>query len=197
MNFMKKADILLLVSFLTVTVINAQQRYEADPVSTVIEWKGEKIIGSDHVGTINLKSGWLHIEGNVITAGEFIIDMNSINNTDIKDENAKRRLEGHLRSDDFFGVDKYPFSRLVITGASAFTEGTSTVRGNLTIKEATHPAEFTARVMKEGDSHVYTAQITFDRSLYNVRFGSGKFFSNLGDNAIRDEIHLDVKLVVD
>jgi polyisoprenoid-binding protein YceI len=197
MKFMKKAGILILVSFLTVIVINAQQRYEADPVSTVIEWKGEKIIGSDHMGTINLKSGWLDIEGNAITAGEFIIDMNSINNTDLKDENMKRRLEGHLKSDDFFGVDKYPFSRLVITGASAFTEGTSTVRGNLTIKEVTHPAEFTARVMKEGDSHVYTAQITFDRSLYDVRFGSGKFFSNLGDNAIRDEIHLDVRLVVD
>jgi len=184
------------MSFLTVTVINAQQRYEADPVSTVIEWKGEKIVGSDHVGNINLKSGWLDIDGNTITAGEFVIDMNSINNKDLKDENMKKRLEGHLKSDDFFGVDKYPFSRLVITGASAFTDGTATVRGNLTIKEATHPAEFTARVVKEGDSLVYTAQITFDRSLYDVRFGSGKFFSNLGDNAIRDEIHLDVKLVI-
>ena len=69
-------------------------------------------------------------------------------------------------------------------------------KGNLTIKEATHPVEFTATESKNGGVLTYTADINFDRSLYDVRFGSGKFFSNLGDNAIVDEITLNVKLVV-
>ena len=55
--------------------------------------------------------------------------------------------------------------------------------------------EFTVTESKAGVK-TYTATITFDRSLYDVRFGSGKFFSDLGDNAISDEIKLDVTLVV-
>lgn len=193
---MYKKGILMLLSFITVLVMNAQDRYVADTEESTINWEGQKIIGSNHIGTINLKSGWLQVDGNTITGGNFVIDMNSIINKDLKDDSMKERLVGHLKSDDFFGVEKFPVSNLVITGGSEFINNTAKIRGNLTIKEATHPVEFTVRVNKIGDSLVYTAQIAFDRSLYEVRYGSGKFFSNLGDNAIKDEILLDVRLVV-
>lgn len=193
---MYKKGILMLLSFITVLVMNAQDRYVADTEESTINWEGQKIIGSNHIGTINLKSGWLQVDGNAITGGNFVIDMNSIINKDLKDDSMKERLVGHLKSDDFFGVEKFPVSNLVITGGSEFINNTAKIRGNLTIKEATHPVEFTVRVNKIGDSLVYTAQIAFDRSLYEVRYGSGKFFSNLGDNAIKDEILLDVRLVV-
>lgn len=193
---MKKISIILLLAFITVPVMNAQQKYVANTGASTINWEGQKIIGSSHIGTINLKSGWLQVDGNTISGGNFVIDMNSIRNNDLKDNASKDRLVGHLKSDDFFGVEKYPVSKLVITGGSEFTDNTARVRGNLTIKDATHPVEFTVRVSKNGNSLVYTAQIAFDRSQYDVRYGSGKFFSNLGDNAIKDEILLDVKLVV-
>jgi len=193
---MNRIGIILLLSFITVPVMNAQQKYVANTGASTINWEGQKIIGSNHAGTINLKSGWLQVNGNAITGGNFVIDMNSIRNNDLKDDASKERLVGHLKSDDFFGVEKYPVSNLVITGGSEFTDNTAKVRGNLTIKDATHPVEFTVSVKKTGGSLVYTAQIAFDRSLYEVRYGSGKFFSNLGDNAIKDEILLDVKLVV-
>ncbi len=176
--------------------LNAQEKQMADPSATKISWYGDKIIGSFHTGTIGLMDGWLSTEGNVITGGEFRVDMNSIVNTDIKDEKMRDRLVGHLKSDDFFGVEKYPVAKLVITGSSEFTDGKATVRGNLTVKEATHPIEFTALWSKTGEVTTYTATIVFDRSKYDVRFGSGKFFSNLGDNAINDEIKLEVELVV-
>lgn len=193
---MKKVFFILLASILTVSVLPAQKKLLADPSATVIDWKGDKIVGSEHVGTIDLKSGWVTVEGNAITGGEFVVDMNTIKNIDVKDEKMRERLVGHLKSDDFFGVEKFPLSKLVITGSSRTTDGKLLAKGNLTIKEATHPVEFTVTESKSGDVITYVAPINFDRSLYDVRFGSGKFFSNLGDNAINDEIKLTVKLVV-
>ena len=193
---MKKTFLIILTSFFAVSLMNAQKKYTADPSATVIDWKGDKKIGSFHVGTIDLKSGWLNVEGNALTGGEFLVDMNSINNSDVKDEKMRERLVGHLKSDDFFGVEKYPLSKLVITGSSKLEGGKALVKGNLTVKEATHPVEFTVTESKNGAVITYSAEIVFDRSLYDVRFGSGKFFSNLGDNAINDEIKLNVKLVV-
>lgn len=193
---MKKIFVILMASIFTSTLLTAQMKFEADPSSTVIGWKGDKIVGSEHVGTIDLKSGWLSLEGNAIIGGEFVVDMNSIKNSDIKDEKMRERLLGHLKSDDFFGVEKYPLSKLVVTGSSKFEAGKAVVKGTLTVKAATHPVEFTLTESKNGAVTTYAADITFDRSLYDVRFGSGKFFSNLGDNAINDEIKLNVKLAV-
>jgi len=193
---MKKAGLIALVAIFAVTQLTAQKKYIADPLATKIMWYGEKIVGGNHNGTIDLKEGWLASDGKSVTGGEFVVDMNSIKNEDIKDAGSRARLEGHLKSADFFGVEKYPFSKLVISGGGQFTGGKATLRGSLTIKEATHPVEFTVVESKAGDVLTYTATITFDRSLYDVRFGSGKFFSNLGDNTIRDEIRLEVTLVV-
>ena len=193
---MKRIFVILMASVFTAAVLPAQKKLVADAAATVIDWKGDKIVGSYHVGTIDLKSGWLAVDGTSVTGGEFVVDMNSIKTTDVKDEKMRERLVGHLKSDDFFGVEKYPLSKLVITGSSKTPDGKTLFKGNLTIKEATHPVEFTATESKNGGVLTYTADINFDRSLYDVRFGSGKFFSNLGDNAIVDEINLKVNLVV-
>ena len=193
---MKRIFVILIASVFTAALLPAQKKLVADAAATVIDWKGDKIVGSFHVGTIELKSGWLTVDGTSVTGGEFIVDMNSIKNSDVKDEKMRERLVGHLKSDDFFGVEKYPLSMLVITGSCKSADGKMLFRGNLTIKEATHPVEFTATESKSGNVVTYAAAINFDRSLYDVRFGSGKFFSNLGDNAINDEIKLNVKLVL-
>ena len=193
---MKKAGLIAFIAIFAVTQLTAQKKYIADPAATKIKWHGEKIVGSKHDGTIALKEGWLASDGKSITGGEFVVDMSTIKNEDIKDAGSRAKLEGHLKSADFFGVDKYPLSKLVLAGGSQITGGKATLSGSLTIKEATHPVEFTVVESKAGDVLTYTATITFDRSLYDVRFGSGKFFSNLGDNAIRDEIKLEVSLVV-
>lgn len=184
------------MAIFAVTQLAAQKKYVANTSATVIKWHGEKIVGSKHFGTIDLKEGWLTSDGKSITGGEFIIDMNSIKNEDLKDADSRAKLEGHLKSADFFGVDKYPLSKLVITGGGQFTGGKATIKGNLTIKEATHPVEFTVQESKSGGLTTYTATVAFDRSLYDVRYGSGKFFSNLGDNVIMDEINIDVSLKV-
>jgi len=183
--------------FLTITILifmnattNSQSGMTADTQKTTLNWLGEKILGQ-HTGTIQLKNGWINWDNNKIVSGEFIIDMKTI-----KDDDSNARLEGHLRSDDFFGVDKFPEAKLVITGSDAFDKGTAMIKGDLTIKGITNPLEFRATVQKKDEGTWFFANIIIDRSKYNVRYGSGSFFSNLGDQTIYDEFKVKVSLLV-
>ncbi len=184
-------NLLLAIVMISVsTIAAAQQKLAADAGKTTLSWLGEKVTGQ-HTGTIALKDGWINWNENKIVSGEFNIDM-----TTIKDADGSERLEGHLKSDDFFGVEKYPVSKLVVTGSDSFVKGTATVRGNLTIKGITNPVEFKATRMVKEDGTWYFANIVVDRSKYNIRYGSGSFFDNLGDRVIYDEFKLKVNLLV-
>ncbi len=184
----------MILTFGLVTV-SAQKTFKADATATVIGWKGSRV-GGEHSGTISLKEGWLATDKKTITGGEFIIDMTSISNVDIKDEGMRGKLVGHLKSDDFFGVEKYPVAKLVITGSTPGIDGSLIVKGKLTLKASTNPVEFKAKSSVVGDVLTWSALVTVDRSLYDVKYGSGKFFPNIGDKAISDEFTLDIKLAV-
>lgn len=125
-----------------------------------------------------------------LTAGKFTIDMASITNTDLEDPGYNAKLVGHLKSDDFFGVEKYPTAKLEIKSSSKFENNKGTVKAHLTIKETTLPIEFEAQ--KEGNWLM--AEIIIDRSKYDVRYGSGSFFDNLGDKTIYDDFTMTVKI---
>ena len=115
---MKRALFLLTLTLVLSTLTNGQEKLTAIREKSKLSWLGEKVIGQ-HTGTINLQSGWLNWQDNKIMSGEFNIDMSSI-----KDTEGSERLEGHLKSEDFFGVEKYPTSKLVITGSTPFEKGT-------------------------------------------------------------------------
>ncbi|HAM11338.1 MAG: hypothetical protein A2X05_12975 [Bacteroidetes bacterium GWE2_41_25] len=187
---MKKTLSLLTLSALMIFSLNAQQKLTADAGKSKLEWLGEKVTGK-HEGIINLQSGWLSWKENKIQSGEFIIDMSSITSFENLD-----KLVGHLKSDDFFGVEKFPTAKLVISESTSFEKGTATVKGNLTIKGVTQPVEFKASYQKKDDGNWFFANIIVDRTKYNVRYGSGSFFDNLGDKTIYDEFKLKVSLVV-
>jgi len=187
---MKRTFLLFVVSALLLFNLEAQQKLTADAGKTKLEWLGEKVTGK-HDGGISLQSGWLSWSDNKIQSGEFVIDMTSITSFENLD-----KLLGHLKSDDFFGVEKYPTAKLVINESTAFDKGTATVKGNLTIKGVTNPVEFKATYQKKDDGNWFFANIVIDRTKYNVRYGSGSFFDNLGDKTIYDEFKLKVSLLV-
>lgn len=187
---MKKRVLLLALSGLFFINAVAQNKLTADTDKTTLIWLGEKVTGQ-HTGTINLKSGWLTWQDNKIASGEFNIDMASL-----KDSEANERLMGHLKSADFFGVEKFPTAKLVITGSTAFDKGNGVVTGTLTIKDVTNPIEFKAAMQKKDDGVWFFANIVVDRTKYNIRYGSGSFFDNLGDKTIYDEFKLKVNLLV-
>jgi len=163
---------------------------KADTEKTQLTWLGKKVTGQ-HNGTIELKSGTLTVEENVIVSGKFVIDMTSLKNVDITDAETNGKLIGHLKSDDFFSVEKYPEATLSITEKAEFKGDQAHVKGDLTIKGVTNPVEFD--VTKDGN--VYTTSVTVNRAKYNVRYGSKSFFNDLGDKVIYDNFEIGVKLV--
>ncbi len=188
-----KKGILKSVFVLTVAVgssafVNKESK-EVDVEKSEITWKGYKVTGS-HYGSIALKSGSLEFNGEVLTGGEFVVDMTSLSSTDLSGE-SKGQLDGHLKSDDFFGVEKFPTATLKITQVTSSGKNSYTAKGDLTIKGKTNPVEFTISVY--GDKA--TANLKVDRTKYDVRYGSGSFFDNLGDKTIYDEFDLVVDLV--
>lgn len=167
------------------------QTLEVNTENSSIEWLGKKI-GGKHEGLIQLKSGSFELEGEQITAGNFVVDMTSITNTDLKDEGRNQRLVGHLKSDDFFGVETYPIASFKVVQSTKFKNGKATLTGDITIKGRTERISFD--VLKDGMT--YTAEVEIDRSKFDVRYGSKSFFNDLGDNAIDDVFTLQIKLVV-
>lgn len=167
------------------------EKKEVNVSESKITWKGYKVTGS-HEGTIDLKSGHLEMDGNKLTGGEFVVDMTSITNLDMAAGEGKEKLEGHLKSDDFFGVENHPTAKLVITSAESMNKNSYSVKGDLTIKGKTNPVTFVVSIYE----NKATATLKVDRAKYDVRYGSGSFFDNLGDKAIYDEFDLVVDLAL-
>ena len=168
------------------------EKIDINVASSSVKWTGAKVGGS-HNGAITLKSGSLAIEEGRLVGGSFVIDMTSISNEDLQGEYAGK-LVGHLKSDDFFGVETYPTASFEITNVVPQGTGKYKVEGDLTIKGITKSIKFPASVEEKDGAYVATADITVDRSEYNVKYGSGSFFDDLGDKVIYDDFNLSVSL---
>jgi polyisoprenoid-binding protein YceI len=136
-----------------------------------------------------LASGNLDFNGTVLTGGAFVVDMTTINTTDLEGE-YKQKLDGHLHSDDFFGTATHKTASLEITSVKASGKNAYNATANLTIKNITKEVNFTISVY----GSKATANLKVDRSQFDVRYGSGSFFDNLGDKTIYDEFDLVVDL---
>ena len=164
--------------------------FKVDTQKSIILWNGKKVTG-EHSGTIKLAGGTLSLSGTKLAQGSFTIDMTTITSTD----GAGARLEGHLKADDFFGVEKFPTANFVITKVTP-AAGKLTVSGNLTIKGITKALSFPATLAVKGNSLTAVAKgVKVDRTKYDIRYGSKSFFDSIGDKAIDDEFTLDITLV--
>ncbi|MEM6737573.1 MAG: YceI family protein [Bacteroidota bacterium] len=169
------------------------QDVKVEPTISTVKWLGKKATG-EHNGTINVQEGTLEMDGNKLTGGSFSIDMTTINCEDLPGR-AKTKLENHLKSDDFFGVQNHPKATFVITKVKATGSGVYQVTGDMTIKNITKEIQFPARVVKNGNKVEATADLMIDRAKFNVRYGSGSFFDDLGDRLIYDDFEISVSLL--
>lgn len=192
-----KKTILALAAILTFSFsVSAHgEKSKVNTSSSVMEWVGEKVSGQ-HNGKIMLKSGALDVSHGKVTGGSFTIDMNSITCDDIEDKEWNGKLVGHLKNDDFFGVAKHPTSTFKITKVEEVKsdKGTHKITGELTIKGITKSVSFPATIKVEGSKVEATADIVVDRTKYDIRYGSGSFFDNLGDKTISDDFKIKLKL---
>ena len=194
----------ILLSAIAIVAIAISAFTEKETTSTLgvnsaeskVKWLGKKVTG-EHYGTIEIAKGNLEFSNNKLSGGTFEIDMNSIKNTDIENEEHNQKLVGHLKSDDFFGVANYPSASFIIKEVQAKSAHKYHVKGDLTIKETTKSIEFPVELNMIESKAVASASITIDRSDFDIRYGSGSFFEGLGDKMIYDDFTLDVTLVTE
>ena len=189
MKFMKTYKILMTLAFLINYQIVAQELV-LDTSLSKLKWTGTEITSKTHYGSLIFKSGTITMKNNKPVKGEFVVDMTTLKNEDVP-EAYRGRLEGHLKSDDFFSVDKFPEAVLKINSSSFLNSEKYNLEGDLTIKGITHPISLSITTMK----NKWIANLTFDRSKYDVRFRSGTFFENLGDKLIYDDIIIESELI--
>ncbi len=161
---------------------------------STITWNAKKVTG-EHFGKVPISNANLDYSNGKITGGSFEMDMVNLTVEDITDEKSKGNLTNHLKSDDFFSVEKFNTSTFKMTDAQSSNGKDYTITGDLTIKGVTKPVSFPAIVSLEGDKIVANADITFDRTQYDIKFRSGNYFENLADKMIYDDVTLKVKLV--
>lgn len=147
-----------------------------------------------HYGVIALKSGSLQFQDGVLTGGKIVADMTSIESQDLSGE-YKQKLEGHLKSDDFFGVATYPNSSITFTKVTPKEGNLYDITADLTIKSTTQKIQFQAKLLPAGDQVLGEATLKVDRAKFDVRYGSPTFFGDIGDKAIADEFDLTVNIV--
>ncbi|RAR46314.1 polyisoprenoid-binding protein YceI [Flavobacterium lacus] len=171
------------------TITTTAQNKKINVEKSKITWVGKKVTGQ-HDGTISFNSGTLVFDGKKLKGGSFEVDMTSITVKDLEAGKGKEKLEGHLKADDFFGVDKFSTSILEFKTIASKGSDIYTVTADLTIKGKTLPVTFDLAI---GAGSARTA-FKVNRTKYGIQYGSGSFFDNLGDKAINDDFELTVSL---
>ena len=199
----RKGTVLMVLALLTFNLFSFK---ETDPVTynvniekSTVRWAGYYVFSfSEHNGTIGLTGGEIRIVNKEIISGFFEIDMKSIRNLDIPD-GAGKDLESHLMSDDFFSADKFPTARFEVTKTEKIKDPQQggpnyDITGDLTIKGVKNSLTFPAIITFDDIGLEAKAKFKFDRTKWNVRYNSGKFFSDVGDGAISDAIGMEIHL---
>lgn len=178
----------------TESIILPKGEYQIDKTKSVVRWIGRTPV-KFHDGTIDIQEGNFSVDDNGILNGNIIIDMESINCTDLSG-GGKKSLEEHLMNDDFFSVNKFKTSKINISSEMKPNNGLIDFKGNLEIKNISHPISFKSSISKTPEGK-YTAssKLTFDRSMYNVKYKSKSFFDDLGDKFINDDIEIELEII--
>ena len=180
-------------------VAKAATAYKVETSQSNLEWNGKKVTG-EHTGNINISKGDILVNGSKIVGGNIVIDMASITNTDITDQEYKQKLVGHLKSDDFFSAEKHPTGNFKINSVTPIKGAKAgaanyTVNGDLTIKGITKPVSFPAIVTVKDGVASATGTATLNRTQWDIKYNSKSFFPNIADKAIYDDFTVKFNLV--
>ena len=171
-------------------------KFEIVTAQSNIDWTGKKVTGA-HNGTIAIKEGNVLLDDGKLTSGVFVIDTTSIKILDITDPATNAQFAGHLASDDFFSIEKFPTARFEILSAKEISNGKYYLEGNLTIKDITHRSGFETEVESTNNTLSLTGKLVIDRTKYDIKFRSGNFFKDLGDTLIYNDFDLDFTITAE
>jgi len=192
---MKLSPVLrFILVILPIAALASAENVPMDFETSKVLWSAKKIT-AEHNGTVNLSRGELLISDGKVSGGSFEVDMTTIIDLDLAEPGLRKKIVYQLKSDDFFSVDQFPTASFKIESLKKTSGDTYHVAGGMTIKGKTLPVEFDALIKVQGGKWTFDATLELDRTRWNVRYRSGKFFENLGDNLIYDIFKITVKLV--
>ncbi|MRX68614.1 Polyisoprenoid-binding protein YceI [Flavobacterium resistens] len=161
-----------------------------------VEWTGRKVTGA-HNGTIGIKEGNFILQDGKVKGGKVVIDTASIKILDVTDPATNTQFGGHLASDDFFSIEKFPTATFDVLSVKELSDSTFYLEGNLTIKDITHVAGFEATLENNRNAIALTGKMIIDRTKYDIKFRSGNFFVDLGDTLIYNDFDLDFNITAE
>ena len=177
-------QITILIGLLFITLDSNAQKYTLLPASSTITWTGYGEVGNfSQSGALKCKEGSFQLDSGIITEGTLMFDMKSIQHSD-------RKLEKHLKADDFFYIKKYPKASFQINSATD-----TKVTGILTMHGLSNEVSMDTKMQIEGDSIIITGSLSIDRTKYDIKYNSSSYFQDLGSYAIKNEFDLAVSLV--
>ncbi|WP_348823264.1 YceI family protein [Flavobacterium aestuarii] len=188
MRNLKSLGIVLLILFSC--YIGNAQKYKIDVSKSSIHWVGKKITG-EHEGSIKFKDGYIIFKDKKLAGGSFTADMTTISNDD-QTGSSKQKLEGHLKSEDFFSTASFTTSNLTLKSIASKGNNTYLVTADLTIKGITNSVQFDLVIAGKNKA---AANLIVNRTKYDIKYGSGSYFDDLGDKTIYDDFELHVILV--
>jgi len=176
------------------SAVSLGEKYRIDTTESVVTWEGSMLFSfeKEHIGYVHLSKGELMIEKGQLVGGAVEIDMNTIEYKDKEDKNTPIK---HLKSADYFDVEKFPTSAFTITKVESVIRDNIKITGNLTIKGITNEVTFPARIEVKDGLVKANGKLTFDRTAWGIRYRSGKFYDNLADQAVSDDVQLEMKIV--
>jgi polyisoprenoid-binding protein YceI len=175
------------------------QVLKVDTSASTVNWLGRKVTGQ-HTGTVKISKGEINLDKNTVVGGSFEMNMKTIVDLDLDDAEWNNKLITHLKSEDFFSVEKFPTSKFEITNVEPLNDAAKpnfnyTVSGTLTIKSITRSISFPASIKIENGILNSFADFDVDRTEWEIKYGSGKFFENLGDKMINDKFGISFKII--
>ena len=182
-----------------VTEMKASTVYNVDASASTLNWEGSKVTGDKHTGTMPLTDGQIMVSEGKIVGGKFSMDVRKMTNTDMPADQGGDKLIGHLKSADFFDVEKFPMAQFEITQVqpATDTEGiTHNISGNLTLKGVTKNVTIPTNVSMDGSMLKASAPaFVIDRKEWGMTYGSSSLADTAKDKAISDEVGLELMLV--
>ena len=172
------------------SILIPNSKFNISVEASNIQWKGSKSNGSYHEGLIMIQDGFINIKNDTIQNGIISINMNSMTCTDILNEGSNQSLINHLKNDDFFSTDKFPYSVLTINNVKHAQNNDYIIQADLTIKDITHPIEFLANIKITSNGAIASGVMIINRAKYEIKYKSKTWYENLGDRFIHDNFDL-------
>lgn len=188
-----KFSFFMLISVVLFPVLGVAGTYQIDTHQSAVYWKATKVTGA-HEGEVGVKSGSIRFEDGHFVGGNAVVDMTTITISDLKNEGMNKKLLRHLQSDDFFDIEKYPEAKISITEVQPLNDHQYSILADMSIKEITKQIQFVATVKLTETEVIADAEVVIDRTDFDIKYGSGKFFENLGDKMIHDQFTLKINI---